>query len=87
MTIIFPDDGVNMHYIPYDEITGITLHSRKEGKRWSACVYGGEGEIYLHVSPDSIFRELSGTFYGVLVDDTDLSDTVKIENGEFTFLF
>jgi len=85
--IVFPSDDADMYYIPYDNVSGINLLDKLNGKRYSASVLAGEGEIYLNSKPDSIFRELSGTFYGVLVNILDYSDTVKVENGEFDFLF
>jgi len=76
-----------MYYIPYDNVSGINFLDKSSGKRYSASVLAGEGEIYLNSKPDSIFRELSGTFYGVLVNILDYSDTVRFANGEFDFLF
>lgn len=86
--IVLPEEPFGgIIYIPGDNYTEIRMRDNEVSKSYSASSNMGIAEVKIESLPDSVFKELSGSFSGLLVDVENSSDTLKIESGYFIFVF
>ena len=88
LSIIFPAyEFIDVYSIPYDNYTEIRYYDIDNGNVYSASALRGSGMIIKESEPDSIFNQLSGTFEGILINNSDITDSLFISEGYFIFVF